>query len=319
VRLKGYDPDEVRRFLDQVAAVFRVAVADDHGRAPTNQSDLGQVLAAANDAADKIIADAERQAAALVAKADDKHTRADEHAARAQNILERAQARSASIADDCRTARQTLADAEAKAADIIAVAQDDAAQVALTARAKTVAAEMDAELEASMRASLDQIDAAADAKLAEVDRYVAERKQEADKEAARVVAEAEDRVELLAAREHALRARVSEGQSELRALAARFAGDDDVTIDLTGSDADDADRLIAFEGSYSEALVERGDRAERREWSERDDVPDGEGSDEFLDEELFPELHDGSSPLAEVQLEWNKPKWARSQQAASAS
>jgi hypothetical protein len=112
---------------------------------------------------------------------------------------------------------------------------------------------------------------------------------------------------------------VSEGQSELRALAARFAGDDDVTIDLTGSDADDADRLIAFEGSYSEALVERGDRAERREWSERDDVPDGEGSDEFLDEELFPELHDGSSPLAEVQLEWNKPKWARSQQAASAS
>lgn len=307
VRLKGYDPDEVRRFLDQVAAVFRVAVADDEGRAPSSDGDLAQVLAAANVAADKVIADAERQASALVTKADAKHARADEHAARAQKILERAQARSAAIADDCRDARQALTDAEAKAADIVAQAQEDAAEIALTERTKKVAAELDGQLEARMQASMDQVDAAADAKLAELDRYVAECRLAADQKAARIIAAAEARADELAAHEHALQTKVSEAQAELRKFVARFAGDD-VTIDLTHPTADHGDgdgdgaTVVAFEGTYTESPHE----------------PEPVG-DEYLDDELFPDLHDDDGSVSDVRLEWNKPPWARPARAVSVS
>lgn len=300
VRLKGYDPDEVRRFLDKVAAVFRVAVADDEGRAPSSDKDLVQVLAAAHDAADKIVADAERQAAALVVKADDKHARADEHAARARTILERAQAQSAAIAEDCHRARQTLADAETRSTQILAAAREDASQVALTERAQVVAAELESQLEAGMRASLDQVDAAADAKLAELDRYTAERRLAAEEEATRILTAAAIKVDELATREHELQSRVVQAQAELRALVARFAGDE-VTIDLTGPeslavDLPEDSPVVVFEGTYHEAVT-----------------------DGYLDDELLPALHDDESPLSDVRLEWNKPQWARPTRAVSVS
>jgi DivIVA domain-containing protein len=282
VRLKGYDPDEVRRFLDQVAAVFRVAVADEGGQAPTGDSDLAKVLAAAHEAAEKIVLDAERQAAALVAKAEDKHARADEHAARAKQILERAQERYATISADCNEAKQTLADAESRAADIVAAAQEDASKVVLTERAEQAAIDIEARVEAETRARLDEVDAAVDAKLAELDTYVADTRRSAEEEATRLIAEAKARVDELADRERTLQRRVAEAQTELRSLVARFVGEEP-TIDLTA-----ADPVIAFEGTYHDGLDE-----------------------DLLDDDLFPDLHDDEAPASDVRLEWNKPEWAR--------
>lgn len=292
VRLKGYDPDEVRRFLDQVAAVFRAAVAEAGGQAPSDERDLAKVLAAAHEAAEKIVADAERRAGELVAKADDKHARADEHAARAKQILERAQARHAEIAADCHAAKQALADAQARAEAIVAQAHEDASDVVLTARAEAAAAEIEARVEHEARARLDEVDRAADAKLAELDAYVADRRRAADEEAAEIrraaeldaarrIAEAQTRVDELTAQADVLSIRVAEARAELRSLVARFV-DDDTTIDLRG------DPVVAFEGTYHDGV-----------------------DDEALEEPLFPELDRPSPDDGDVQLEWNKPSWAR--------
>lgn len=282
VRLKGYDPDEVRRFLDQVAAVFRVAVADDGGQAPTRDGDLAQVLIAAHEAAEKIVADAERQAASLTAKAEDKHARADEHACRAKQILDRAQERYAEITADCSAAKQALADAHEQAAAIVAEAREDASDVVLSERAEAAAAEIEARVEREARSRLDEVDAAADAKLAELDAYVADARRAADEEAARILDEARTRVDELAEQERALQARLDDARAELQSIVTRVVGDD-TTIDLT-HDAP----VVAFEGSYHDGL---------------DDDP--------IDDDLFPAFHDEEVPDADVQLEWNKPSWAR--------
>jgi DivIVA domain-containing protein len=310
VRLKGYDPNEVRKYLDQVAAVFRVAVADDDRPVPATEDDLTSVLVAGHEAAAKVVADAEREAASLLAKADEKHRQATEDAERAKHILERAQERSAVINADCHDAQQALADAEAKAEKIMADAREDASQVVLTERAEAAAREIEARIEIETRARLDQVDAAADAKLAELDAYVAERRSEADADAAESLTAIQARVDELSAHEKVLRRRVADAQAELRSIAARFVGADS-TIDLTGGDP-----VIAFEGSYHQGVDDDlFDEAALDDASLDDASLDEAVLDEAsFDGAFFPEPLDDDGDddgRSQVTLEWNKPDWAR--------
>jgi hypothetical protein len=160
----------------------------------------------------------------------------------------------------------------------------------LTERARAIAAEMEARVETETRARLDQVDAAADQKLDELDAYVAEARRKADDEAQRVVAEAQTRVDELAERERILQGRVAEAQAELRSIVARFVGEG-TTIDLT-----DTDPVVAFEGTYHDGV-----------------------DDDYLDDDLFPDLHDDEAPASDVRLEWNKPDWARPSRAIPVS
>jgi DivIVA domain-containing protein len=187
VRIKGYDTEAVRAFLDRVAAAFRAATTDDgdHHIVVTD-TDLVGVLAGAHDAASKVLEDAQREADAIVAKAEaftaSQRQEATADAEKAREILQRAQDRRDAIGEDCRRAQSVLSDAESQAEALRSLAQADASKVVLTDQARQWATAIQDRVEAEAAERIAAIDEAAEAKMAELDQYVATNKRQANRD-----------------------------------------------------------------------------------------------------------------------------------------
>jgi DivIVA domain-containing protein len=157
VRLKGYDPEEVRSFLAEVAAAYRATIRDQGAQwALSNISDdMAAVLRAAHETAEKVLAQAETQADELRSRAEAaaalRDSEADENTRLAVEVLKRAQGRADRVAQDCLDARKALEDARHQAQEIVGAALAEAtgvrADVGELAERERRAADAEARLE----------------------------------------------------------------------------------------------------------------------------------------------------------------------------
>jgi DivIVA domain-containing protein len=222
IRLKGYDPDLVRHFLADVAQAYRATIRDQGAQwALANISDdMAAVLRAAHDAADKVVALAEQEAAevrlkaeaeaeSILADADGYSTKvredADTEAHRALAVLKRAQGEATTVTRDAGAARELLEAAQEQADKLLADARAEAAQLRAgegdVVAATRNAAEADElhllaeqryeEAQQSAAALLHEAEARAAQVRQEADALVAERRREAseDREQARILLE----------------------------------------------------------------------------------------------------------------------------------
>jgi DivIVA domain-containing protein len=222
IRLKGYDPELVRSFLAEVAQGYRATIRDQGAQwALANISDdLAAVLRAAHDAADRVVAIAETEAAeartraeaeakGIIADAESYATKAreeaDAEARRALQVLKRAQGEASSVTRDAEEAKQLLDDAREQAACIVSSAQVEARKaieavvpdqeiarrIAETEELHTVATQRFAEAEQAAANAHTNADAVVARIRQDAEEYAANRRREAteDREKARLVLE----------------------------------------------------------------------------------------------------------------------------------
>ncbi len=244
IRLKGYDIDEVRAFLDEVAGAYRAVIRDGGTELAlaTVSDDMASVLRATHSAAESVVSSAEAEAAQIRTNA-----KADAAAARDEAEAQTGQttADAAVVAADARRAKELLDDAGARAEEIVAEAQDAAVQILDDVEAVTnlreqlraadkkraTAAQQYHETEQAAEEIVAVAKTQAERVRADADDYAAQQRREAvaDREQARIEVERaaeEGRVEadkILAAATEGARVRVeealAEGQARLEAVA----------------------------------------------------------------------------------------------------
>jgi DivIVA domain-containing protein len=222
VRLKGYDPELVRSFLAEVAQAYRATIRDQGAQwALANISDdLAAVLRAAHDAADRVIAMAEMQAAEMRTRAEAEakgivgdaegyatkiRDEADDEARRALQVLKRAQGEATSVTRDAEEAKHLLDEAREQAATIVSSAQTEARKViegvvpdeeiarrvAETEELHSVAMQRFTDAEQALAKATADAEAVAGRMRQDAEEYAANRRREAteDREKARLVLE----------------------------------------------------------------------------------------------------------------------------------
>lgn len=247
MRLKGYDPDAVRVFLNDVSRAYRSTIRDQGAQwALANISDdLAAVLRAAHDAADRVVAQAEAEATEIEARADAQarailvdanaygsktRTSADDEMSRALEVLHRAQREGADVARDAEAAQALLADAQQQAASIVATAESDAAERRREATEHRESARLLLERTESQAAEL--------IRTAEAD---ARRRVQA------ILTEGQGRLDQLELEERQLEERICAAQSEFQEVVYRLMGSS-TTIDLTEDEP-----LVMIEGRLHSA------------------------------------------------------------------
>ena len=84
---------------------------------------------------------------------------------------------------------------------------------------------------------------------------------------------------------------------------------------LTGGKGDDT--LLG--GAGNDVLYGDGNKGKAWGWDKFCWWKPQSDDDDYLDDDLFPDLHDDEAPASDVRLEWNKPDWARPSRAIPVS
>lgn len=204
VRIKGYEPEAVRRFLVEVAAAYRATIRDQGAQwALANISDdLAAVLRAAHNAAEKVMTHAEADAAEVRQKADRE----------ADTRLAAAEVESIQLLRDTRGEAETL--------------RHEAEEQARTLReqAEAQADEIRRQAEADSRRILADTQARAD-------QVRHESEEETRRQIDGVLADATARIDELQATERVLETRIRTIHEEFQQLTRRMGPG--TTIDLT--------------------------------------------------------------------------------------
>ena len=244
IRLKGYDPDEVRAFLEDVSKAYRATIRDGGAEWALQNvnDDMAAVLRAAHVTAEGVLSTAEAEAAKIRV---DAKTQAAVVRVDAENDAKSVSVSAAAVAADAHQAKDLLDEAATRAEAIVTDAQDTAVQILADVEAVTQLREQLRSVD-KKRASAAQhyhetrqaseemmvtAQAQADRLRGDADDYAASRRREAmaDREEARITLErareeAHSEADMiLAAATEGARTRVEEtladGQARLESLA----------------------------------------------------------------------------------------------------